>query len=401
MRPIIYNLNSIRPPLTGIGRYSVELLRELLIQRPNITVIKNGERHSGKDLSILLDKLDSFSITGQRGSLINANNSASRVRKTIGNIPLSRSIYRALDTLRFAKASRSFAKLNTAHHDLNYSLNPKTSNNLKRINVSTIYDLSNRICPETHPKHRVQYLNRYFSNLRASESQIITISNSVKSELVEYYGIAESRIHVTHLAADERFHLRSIDDCHPTLEAYNLKYKKYVLCVATLEPRKNLSRVLDAYEALSKETQKEFPLVMAGTPGWKSAALEDRIGRLHHSGLIKKLEFVQQSSLPFLYAGAAAFIYPSLYEGFGLPLLEAMQSGCPCITSNTGALAEVSGEHAIQVDPLQSDDIAHQLNRLLREPDLNYYYSMSGQQRAKDFTWSKTAQMTSEIYDSL
>jgi alpha-1,3-rhamnosyl/mannosyltransferase len=159
--------------------------------------------------------------------------------------------------------------------------------------------------------------------------------------------------------------------------------------------------VLNAYQRLDKQVQQEFPLVMVGPLGWKSSVLEKRIAELNDLGVVRQLGFVAQNDLPFLYAGAAAFVYPSLYEGFGLPLLEAMQSGCPCITSNTGALAEVSNGSAIQVDPQKSDDIAQQLNLLLHGPDLRSYYANSGQQRASDFTWAKTASQTCKIYDSL
>jgi alpha-1,3-rhamnosyl/mannosyltransferase len=140
---------------------------------------------------------------------------------------------------------------------------------------------------------------------------------------------------------------------------------------------------------------------MVGPLGWKSTALEKRMRQLNDLGVVKQLGFVAQKKLPMLYSGATAFVYPSLYEGFGLPLLEAMQSGCPCITSNTGALAEVSNGSAIQVDPQKSDDIAQQLNLLLHDPDLRSYYANSGQQRASNFTWAKTALKTCEIYDSL
>jgi glycosyltransferase involved in cell wall biosynthesis len=396
MKPIIYNLNNIRPPLTGIGRYSIELIREMLIQRPNLTAIKNGKSHTGSNLAALLMSFDA--PTKKQPSTSHADQliSARKLRSIIGNIPLSRSIYRKLDRYYFSLLSKPLITNGAAYHDLNYSLSPKSSSC-----VSTVYDLSNVICPETHPAHRVNYLNSYFEKLRSGDSKIITISDAVKSELMEYYGISNDRIDVTHLAADSSFHPRTAQECRSTLEAHTLSYKKYVLCVATVEPRKNLSAVLSAYELLDKHVQQEFPLVMVGPLGWKSTALEKRIRQLNDLGVVKQLGFVAQKKLPMLYSGATAFVYPSLYEGFGLPLLEAMQSGCPCITSNAGALAEVSNGSAIQVDPQKSDDIAQQLNLLLHNADLHSYYVNAGQQRASNFTWAKTAFKTCEIYDSL
>jgi len=395
MKPIIYNLSSIRPPLTGIGRYSIELIREMLLQRQNLTAIKNGKSHSGANLAALLISFDQPVKNQPSPSYAGQLISTRKLRSIIGNIPLSRSLYRKLDRYNFSVLSKSLIANGAAYHDLNYSLSPNGSSC-----VSTVYDLSNVVCPETHPSHRVNYLNNYFKKLRSSDSKIITISHAVKSELMDHYGISANRIHVTHLAADGSFHPRTAEDCYSALEAHSLSYKKYILCVATLEPRKNLSAVLSAYESLDKQVQQEFPLVMVGPLGWKSSVLEKRIGQLNDSGVVKQLGFVSQSTLPFLYSGAAAFVYPSLYEGFGLPLLEAMQSGCPCITSNTGALAEVSNGSAIQVDPQESDDIAHQLNLLLHDPDLHSYYVSAGKRRASNFTWAKTASQTCEIYDS-
>jgi alpha-1,3-rhamnosyl/mannosyltransferase len=396
MKPIIYNLNNIRPPLTGIGRYSIELIREVQIQRQNLTAIKNGKPHSGANLAALLMNFDEPANNQPTPSYAGRLISARKLRSIIGNIPLSRSLYRKLDSYNFSALSKPLIANGAVYHDLNYSLSPNGSSC-----VSTVYDLSNIVCPETHPTHRVNYLNNYFDKLRSGSSKIITISHAVKSELMEHYGIANNRIAVTHLAADSSFHPRTAQDCHSTLESHALTYKKYILCVATLEPRKNLSAVLNAYQLLDKQVQQEFPLVMVGPLGWKSSALEKRIVELNDSGVVKQLGFVSQASLPFLYSGAAAFVYPSLYEGFGLPLLEAMQSGCPCVTSNTGALAEVSSGAAIQVDPQKSDDIAQQLNRLLHDPDLRSYHDNAGQLRASNFTWAKTASQTCEIYDSL
>jgi alpha-1,3-rhamnosyl/mannosyltransferase len=396
MKPIIYNLNNIRPPLTGIGRYSIELIREMLIQRPNLTAIKNGKAHTGTNLAALLMSFDAPAKTRPSTSYAGQLISARKLRGIIGSIPLSRSIYRKVDSYYFSVLSKPLITNGAAYHDLNYSLSPKSSSC-----VSTVYDLSNVVCPETHPAHRVNYLDNYFEKLRSGNSKIITISHAVKSELMEYYGISNNRIDVTHLAADSSFRPRTAQDCHSILAAHALSYKKYVLCVATLEPRKNLSTVLSAYEMLDEQVQQEFPLVMVGPLGWKSSALEKRIRHLSDSGVVKQLGFVPQSTLPFLYSGAAAFVYPSLYEGFGLPVLEAMQSGCPCITSNTGALAEVSNGSAIEVDPQKSDDIAQQLNLLLHDAYLHSYYVNAGQQRASNFTWAKTASKTCEIYDSL
>lgn len=382
-------------PLSGTGRYAVELIRSVGALRNNIVGIKGRQSYTGDQLIRVLEEMeppqvDSLSLNG-----FTLNNGALRLRKILRNIPYSRQAYDAYNQRALARKSQFWLAKGGRHHDLNYALDPRAGH------LSTVYDLSNIVCPETHPRSRVKHLNEYFGRLSRSNSPIITISNTVKLELVTHYGINDSRIHVTPLAASEVYHPRSPEACQQTLQQYSLDYKKYVLCVATLEPRKNLLRVLDAYESLDPQTRAEFPLVMVGASGWKSSALSKRIHRLQKVGSIRHLGFLPQHDLPVLYASASVFVYPSLYEGFGLPLLEAMQSGCACITSDVGALAEVSSENALQVDPHQSEEIASAMKRLLGNSKLSAAYGRLGVQRAADFSWRKTAHETCRIYSRL
>lgn len=391
MKSIIYNLNSIRPPLTGIGRYAIELLRTGVEANMPLMAIHGNKVLESDSLAELLKEYDQ--PTSQSGQL---GLSERRLRQLIGGIPFSRALYRSLDRLRFNKLTKTKIAEGAIIHDLNYSLSPLVNSGL-----STVYDLSHVKYQQTHPRHRVKYLEQYFNELKLSDTSIITISDSVRLDLIDNYDIHPSRIQVTHLAADSVFRPRDETGCQARLDQYALRFKHYILCVGTLEPRKNLGNVLTAYESLDETVKNAFPLVIAGASGWKSRKLEEQLTRLSKTGTVIKLGFVPQGVLPVLYAGAAAFVYPSLYEGFGLPLLEAMQSGCPCITSNTGALAEVSGDHAIQVNPERWSDIASNLNQLLQDSEQISYYSQSGQQRAKDFSWRKTAANTRKIYDAL
>ncbi len=395
MTPVVYNLSGIRQPLTGVGRYAVELIRETQNYQPSGIVVKNGRLYHEQDLLELLLQLDLAQSGSDRSGSPAALSFSSRARQWIGSVPLSRSFYRALDQYRFANLSNALTSSGALVHDLNYSLPPRARR------VSTVYDLSHILCPDTHPRHRVHYLRAYFDRLCASQANIIAISNSVKMQMIEHYGIDDQRISVTHLAASDAFKPRNEMSCQAVLSSYSLEFKGYVLCVATLEPRKNLVAVLDAYQTLDAQTQAQFPLVMVGGMGWKSSALAHRIQHLHDAGVVKHIGFVPQSVLPELYSGARAFVYPSLYEGFGLPVLEAMQSGCPCITSSAGALAEVSAEHAIQVDPMEYKDIAHALHLLLHNDKENARYTGLGLTRAAQFTWTKTARATCQIYDKL
>ncbi len=396
MKPVLYKLSGIRAPLTGIGRYSLELIRSSSKQERKLLAFKQGKLLEGQHLLQELANLESVSLPTHNTDKLNSR----KLRSIVGNIPFSRQFYRALDNLRFEKATASLRDRSVIYHDLNYSLNQALTSTT-RSSVSTVYDLSNIVCPQTHPRHRVDYLNSYLEKLSKTDAQIITISNAVKSDLIEHYSIESDRISVTHLAADKQFRPRSEIECTEVLDAHSLYYKKYVLCVATLEPRKNLLSVINAYEGLDPHLQNEYPLAMVGPFGWKSAPLEKKLAKLNEAGVIRHLGFVSQLDLPTLYSGASAFLYPSLYEGFGLPLLEAMKSGCACITSNEGALAEISSNSAIEVNALEHDDIGHHLNRLLQDPKLNSYHVSLGLERAKSFSWRQTASKTADVYDRL
>ncbi len=395
MKHIVYNLNSIRPPITGIGRYAIELLRGNLRTNIQSSAVHNGNVYKNQSIPEMLDSFEqpttSLGMNKPLSLSLNQN-----YRQLIGNIPWSREIYRYLNSKRFTHLANSSLAAGAIYHDINYS----PLQNAPRA-ISTVYDLSHQQCPDTHPHHRVRYLNRYFKQLAVSDNPVITISESIKNELIQSYELPAERIHVTHLAADECFRPHNKAEAEAVLSRYSLNYKQYLLSVGTLEPRKNLTTILTAYSTLDESIKQAFPLVIVGPQGWKSKPLEEQIDQLHKQGHIIKIGFVPQQQLPALYASAAAFVYPSIYEGFGLPLLEAMQSGCPCITSNAGSLAEVAKQHALKVNPLDGDDLASKITKLLQDTQLNSHYSIAALKRAADFSWDQTIRQTHKVYDSI
>lgn len=385
MRPTIYNFSSMRAPITGIGRYAVELLKGQISNNQPVYAVSNGKIYDGTTAQVLTQEL--LQTTEQVGHL---------ARSRIGSIPFSRDIFRFLQSRSFSNLAKDLLNSGALYHDINYTPCDRAMRS-----VTTVYDLSNTYAPETHPKHRVNYMNRHFARLAKSTEAIITISNSVKNELVGQYQISPERIHVTHLAAGQDFRPRSQIACKSVLDKYGVNYKRYFLCVGSVEPRKNLARILDAFLSLEAKTQEEYPLVVAGPLGWKSEALEKRLTAPCHQGRIKRLAFVPGFELPLLYSSALAFVYPSLYEGFGLPLVEAMQSGCPCISSNRGALAEVSAGSTLAIDPEDTQTIANGLSSLLVNSEERSRLSNLGLKRSLDFSWANTSKETQRVYESI
>jgi alpha-1,3-rhamnosyl/mannosyltransferase len=195
-----------------------------------------------------------------------------------------------------------------------------------------------------------------------------------------------------------QFHPRSPEVTNAVLQPLALVHGSYLLTVGTIEPRKNLAHALEAYALLPPALRERFPLVVAGAKGWRSGAMEARLRQLADRRQIRFLGHVPASDLPSLYAGAAAFVFPSLYEGFGLPPLEAMASGVPVLVSDRTSLPEVVGEAGVKLDPERADRTADVLSALLSNAADQQRLRTAGIDRARGFTWATCAARTLAAY---
>jgi alpha-1,3-rhamnosyl/mannosyltransferase len=218
---------------------------------------------------------------------------------------------------------------------------------------------------------------------------LLCISQATRAELVARFPAAASRAIVTPLAADAAFAAAAPD---PAVAARHGLDRRYVLSTATLEPRKNLSRLIEAFAALDPALRERFELVLVGGRGWRTEALDATLTR--HAALVRTLGFVDDADLPALYAGADLVAYPSLEEGFGLPVLEAMAAGAPVLTSDRSSLPEVGGDAAFYVDPTSVDRIRAGLATLLADPERRAALAAAGRVRAREFSWEATARGT-------
>jgi len=278
-------------------------------------------------------------------------------------------------------------------HSPNYFLPP-----FPGASVATVHDLSHILFPQFHPAARVQYMNLAFPQTLRRANHLITDSESVRHELIQRMAWPADRVTAVPLGVDAAFRPHTPDELQPLMQRLGLRSNEYSLCVGTIEPRKNLDRLLAAYEALPQQIRRSFPLVLAGASGWRSGETHARILRAESDGWLRYLSFVPQDDLPKLYAGARLFVYPSLYEGFGLPVLEAMASGTPVITSNVSSLPEVVGDAALLVDPKDIDQIALALQDLLQNEEKRNIAGKAGLARSKSFTWSKCVDQTVAVY---
>lgn len=262
--------------------------------------------------------------------------------------------------------------------------------------VMTLYDLSFALFPETHLR-----VLRWSSNalvprfLRACD-RIIAISESTKRDAVRLYGIQEDKIVVTHLAAEDRFRPAAPDRVAEVRNRFGLP-PRFLLYVGTIEPRKNLDVLLAALSGL-KGQGRDVPLVVAGRLGWLYDGFLAKIRSLGLESLVLLPGFVPDDDLPALYTAAEAFVYPSVYEGFGIPVLEAMGCGTPVLCSDASSLPEVAGDGGILLPPGDPAVWAEAIARLMGSTVLRRELREKGFRQASRFRWEETARRTWEVY---
>jgi glycosyltransferase involved in cell wall biosynthesis len=266
--------------------------------------------------------------------------------------------------------------------------------------VVTIHDVIGAIHPETFTPKMRMWQALFSRNAAVLADRLIAVSESTKRDFTRLYGPVHQDIVVVPHGLDERF-LRVTDpgELQRVRQRYSLP-AAFVLNVGTIEPRKNVTGLASAYALLPAEMRKRYPLVICGAHGWYSESILAEIQALGISDSIKMVGFAAHEDLPALYSLATLFVYPSLYEGFGYPPLEAMACGTPVITSNTSSLPEVVGDAGMLVAPRDTDALARHIERALSEPQLRRHLAQKGMERAKHFHWEMTAGRTLSVLKS-
>jgi glycosyltransferase involved in cell wall biosynthesis len=367
------NATSLLSPLTGIGQYTYQLAKGL---------------QKFKDL-----ELDMFYANGWSTEV------RSKPIKQIRNIKLlvKKFIPKTYEISRFIQQSyfneRSFDKVGGIYHEPNF-----LAFNYAGPLVLTVHDLSWIRYPEMHPADRVRNMNKHFQRSMERASMIITDSRAIKDEIKDMFGVADSRIKSIPLGVESLFRPLNQEESAPVLQQHGLSYQKYILAVGTLEPRKNLSSVLLAYMQLPANIRRHYPLVLVGMSGWHTSALEKQMAPLVAAGEIRQLGYLEREDLAVVIAGALTLVYPSIYEGFGLPPLEAMTCAVPVIASNVSSLPEVVGDSGLLVNPHDIDDIAKAMETMITAPDIRAASAQRALTRSVKFSWDSCVDQTMGIY---
>jgi len=266
--------------------------------------------------------------------------------------------------------------------------------------VLTVHDLITKLFPEMFTlKHRM-IENTLRPLILRNADRIIAVSRSTRDDLLRFYPQYADKTRVIYQGVDTRFFPRDREEIKKIQKKYRIDFP-YILSLGTLEPRKNIPRLVEGFAKAKMEGGIEHKLVVTGRKGWKYKEMLSQLQEGPFSEEIVFTGFVEDEDLPCLYAGAEIFLYLSLYEGFGLPVLEAMACETPVITSNLSSLPEVAGDAALLIDSSSAEEIAASLLRLLSDEELRKDLQKKGRERAKFFSWEKTAEEILELYEEI
>lgn len=253
--------------------------------------------------------------------------------------------------------------------------------------TATLHDLTCWLRPEWHTAGNIAADRRFAEQVLVRADAVIAVSEQTRRDALRVLSLRPERVHTIHSGVGEAYFQAGGEVAGEG---------RYVLYTGTVEPRKNLERLLDAWLLLPRDYRREFELRVAGPAGWGAEATE---ARMRATEGVKRLGYVPEEELPGLMRGAAVFVYPSLYEGFGLPVVQAMAAGAPVLASTGGALAEVAGGAAELVNPLSTVDLAAGLRRLLDDGERRARLSAAGRARAEAFRWRRCAEQSWRLFE--
>lgn len=375
----------IQPDKTGVPWNAQMMINTIMNQYPN------------NNYSLLYFKFRNHGIIPDNVRTLALNIPNCIIKK---NRYLPYGIYRRIWNLINLDYSRFFNEKAEIYHFFNFICPPKVSGKV----VLTVYDMVHKVMPETMEKSNLKRLEKDLLRSCNQADAIVTISQNSKTEIAKYLDVPLDKIYVVECGVDlERFNpYYNKTEIEQTKKKYSIS-NEYFLYLGTLEPRKNISRIIDAYyQLINKNNNLLIPkLVIAGKKGWLYDNLFLKVDKYGLKDKVLFPGYIDDEDVPILMKGELAFLFPSLYEGFGMPPLEAMACGTPVITSNTSSLPEVVGDAGILVNPYNVDEISHWMLELLKNEQLRNRLIDKSLKRAKMFTWENSAKKMMNIYEDL
>ena len=356
---LILGADPLLMPLTGIGHYTKNLAKAIVKRKALESVDFYAHGHFFDPVTLLKPD-DPKPNSDTHKNTAKTKSAIQKIREKAANITIVVKIYAVISVYLDKIRLNGKVPTNTLFHSPNFILPA-----FKGKCVVTIHDLSTVRFPQYHPSARVAYINSQIKKSVKYAAHIVTDSEFIKAELIERYNLSHDFVTAIHLGVDENYKRRDEQEVIDTLNEHGLHYKQYFLFVSTIEPRKNIVSILDAYEAYYQNTTSPQPLVLVGGNGWHNEDIMQRINLLKEKGVMY-LGYVSQAQIPELFSGAQSLVFPSIYEGFGLPVIEAQASGVPVLTSKNSSMSEVVDKYDVEVDPLDVDDIYRGLQKISR-----------------------------------
>jgi glycosyltransferase involved in cell wall biosynthesis len=377
---IVFDCSLVPGQRGGVGQYSYQLANALS---------RVDAENSYTFFVLTRGRVDAGNL-----GLPNEGNFRVAVKKTSVPFQLMR-FMRGLPGLHAAEYMLGGIEADIVHS--NSFIVPEFKDRARKLAV-TVYDTSVMSHPECHRKINIMHCARGIKEAVERADSIIAISEHTKRDIIKYFNAPEELITVTHLAAGPEYgEVRDAAALASARGRYGLP-ENYILFIGSLEPRKNIKTLLEAYASIPGRLGKHFPLVIAGGKGWLNSDIPALVERLGIKDRVRFTGYIDGSDINAVYSGASVFAYPSLYEGFGLPILEAMSCGAPVITSNTSSMPEVAGDAACLVDPLSTGELASALRTVLEDEGLREKMKKKGLARAAMFSWDRCAHETLEVY---
>lgn len=399
MIKILVNVDCLIPPLTGVGRYTQGILRVLVdsSEVEDLVGFSTFGLYSRTDLAVMLA---SGMGVRQANSTVPSTPDAQNVRGdgALGNkllflfnrfkpilrkVPGIRRLRNALRTLRLRFYKNRFKDF--VYWEPNYLLA-----DLENMAVAVIHDVSHERMPDCHPKDRLDEMARRMPITLKRSKRLIAVSEFTRNEIRALYQPSQA-VDVVRPAVDSHFFEVTEIEQAEVAQKYSLP-TEFVISVGTLEPRKNVLNLISAYADLPEDFQKRYPLILIGATGWMNSVATKTLNDLVSKGLVRYLGYVDQNDMAPLVSLATVCAYPSLYEGFGMPVAEAMAVGTAVLTSDVASMPEVAQGAAVLVDPSSVASIRSGLLELLSDPVKRSGCEALGRQVASHYTWGRSAE---------
>lgn len=390
---LLLNAEALRPPITGIGNYTFHLLHQYLA----LDLFEQIDCFNGSQWVSGAVQLQASSAVRNASDTVEATTTQRRMqqlREMVGRVPGAKFTYDRMMDKRFQRYAR--AQHGAVYHETNYILKPHSGPTL-----TTVHDLSHIRFPQYHQEHVVRRLDALLPESLARADIVITVSNLVRDELIEHFHLSPDKVRTVYEGVDTDYAPRKPAETNPVLAEHGLSHGNYILMVATLEPRKGIDTLLDAWAALPEGLRKSCPLVLVGSAGWGNESLRKRLEGFYAQGTVKHLGYVPSRLLPTLYAGARVFCYPSVYEGFGLPVLDAMSSGVPVVCRAGTSMAEFAEGACVLCESGEPEELADRLETLMGDQQLQLSWGEKGLLQSRKYTWERCARETQALYSEL